>query len=272
VPTYRSPAADFSPFDVSSQMTIAPTTFMAAVPAHAATAGPEVSEPASTTAHNGTSPVATTSGSGNATTLIAVVPGNVVPSSAKGTGIAAVGTGDVSLASLGSVSGGQAVFDGNGGVRLAMDRNLAVSGGRLAEPYSGDRAPGAGAKGDGPAAATGGRGLARDASVAALEVPAPQRSDLITEFVPFDRAAVEQAIDRFFQQFEDLGAGLAPLQGPTDVLVELLAVAMALTAWKVVPKMLGRSQEDEAELVAVDVVTSLDGISGLPGSWSPEES
>ena len=103
-----------------------------------------------------------------------------------------------------------------------------------------------------------------------LAVPSPQRSDLIMDFMPFDQAAVEQTIDQFLQQFEDLGAGLSWLQGPTDVVVELLAVAVALTAWKVVPKILGRSADDD-ELAAVDVATSLDGISGLPGGSSPEE-
>ena len=70
-------------------------------------------------------------------------------------------------------------------------------------------------------------------------VPSPQRSDLIMDFMPFDQAAVGQTIDQFLQQLEDLGAGLSWLQGPTDVVVELLAVAVGLTAWKVVPRILG---------------------------------
>jgi hypothetical protein len=81
---------------------------------------------------------------------------------------------------------------------------------------------------------------------------------------------VDQTIDQFIQQFEDLGAGLSWLQGPRDVVVELLAVAVALIAWKVIPKILGRSPDDVG-LAAVDVATSLDGISGLPGGARPEE-
>jgi hypothetical protein len=90
------------------------------------------------------------------------------------------------------------------------------------------------------------------------------------DFMPFDQAAVGQTIDRFLQQLEDLGAGLSWLQGPTDVVVELLAVAVALTAWKVVPKILGHSP-DEDELGASGDATSLEGISSLPGGSSPEE-
>ena len=47
-------------------------------------------------------------------------------------------------------------------------------------------------------------------------------------------------------------------------------MAVVLTAWKVVPRFLGRSPDDE--LVDVDDATSLDGISGLPGGSSTEES
>jgi hypothetical protein len=94
---------------------------------------------------------------------------------------------------------------------------------------------------------------------------------LITSFLPLDRASLEHTIDRFLQQFEDLDAGLGRLRGPSDLLVELLAVAVALTVWKVVPRMLGRSEDEAAERDGADLASSLDGISGLPGSWSLEE-
>jgi hypothetical protein len=99
--------------------------------------------------------------------------------------------------------------------------------------------------------------------------PAPQRSDLMTDFMPFDQAAVGQTIDQFLQQLKGLGAGLSWLQRPRDLVVELLSVAVALTAWSLVPRFLRPSPDDE--LSAVDEATSLDGISGLPGGSSLEE-
>jgi hypothetical protein len=262
----------FNPSDASSQEAVATTAFVAPSPARAVAPAPEAAETATTAARNATSPLGTTSAAATATTLVGVVPGAILPATVKGNSNAGAAVSELSLALLGGASGGQAVFDGNGGTHLAMDRSLAVSGGRLAEPYSGEGVPGSGGRGKGAGAEARAGTAVRESTLVELEVPAPQRSDLITDFRPFDRAAVEQAIDRFLQQFEDLGVGLSRFQGPTDVLVELLAVAVALTAWKVVPKMLGRSREEDAELVAVDVATSLDGISGLPGSWSPEES
>jgi hypothetical protein len=39
--------------------------------------------------------------------------------------------------------------------------------------------------------------------------PSPRCADLLTEFLPFDRASLEEAIDRFLAPLEDLGAELA---------------------------------------------------------------
>jgi hypothetical protein len=100
---------------------------------------------------------------------------------------------------------------------------------------------------------------------------APQQLGLIVDLRPFDRVAVEQTIDQFFQQLDLLGAGLASLQPSMDVAAELLALAIALTAWFVVPKVL-RRPPGEIGPMAYDDATSLDGISGLAGGTSQEES
>ena len=89
----------------------------------------------------------------------------------------------------------------------AMDRSLSLAGSGLAqlptlrEPWElGNRAiPGKSAA-----------DLAHQRELppaAGLAVPSPERSDLMTDFVPFGRVAVEQAFDRFLDQLEDLGAG-----------------------------------------------------------------
>jgi hypothetical protein len=150
---------------------------------------------------------------------------------------------------------------GEAGSLPAMDRSLALVGGGLAPmpPHRGISEP------ESPATfATTEDDPRRMAEETGLVLPSPQRSGLIMDFRPFDPAAVGQAIDRLLRRFEDLGAGLSWLQGPTDVVVDLLAAAVAMTAWKVVPRILGRSRDDE-ELAADDVATTLDGISGLPG-------
>ncbi len=100
--------------------------------------------------------------------------------------------------------------------------------------------------------------------------PTPQRLGLIVDFRPFDRLAVEQTIDRLLGQLERLGGGLSSLRVPMDIAAELLALAVALTAWIVVPRMLRRSPAETGP-AACDDATSLDGISGLAGGTSLEE-
>ena len=112
--------------------------------------------------------------------------------------------------------------------------------------------------------------MADNTSLAALPAPSPQRSDLITNFMPFDQAALGQTIDQFLKQLEDMGGGLSSLQGPTVFIIALLATGAGLTAWKVVPSVLVSSRDDD-ELAEVDIATSLTGISGLPGGSSWEE-
>jgi hypothetical protein len=101
--------------------------------------------------------------------------------------------------------------------------------------------------------------------------PQPQSSGLIVDLTPFDRLAVGQTIDQFLERLDLLGAGLSSIQQPMDVAAELLAVAVAVTVWLVGPRILRRPRPD-SRLVAYDDATSLDGISGLDGSTSPEES
>lgn len=93
----------------------------------------------------------------------------------------------------------------------------------------------------------------------------------MTDFRPFDRLAMEQTIDRFLGQLEFLGVGLSSLQESIDVAAELLAMAVALTAWLVVPRILRRTTAARAP-EAYDDATSLDGISGLAGGTSTESS
>jgi hypothetical protein len=179
--------------------------------------------------------------------------------------------GASALDGIGVALDGRPLFDGQSGHGLGASHSLALGGDRPADAPPGDRTPRPGAAslaGAAVAVAVAPRG---EGDAQELEIPPPQPSGLITDLRIFDRASLEQAIDQFLQQCEDLGEGLSQLRGPSDWLGEFVAVTLALTAWKVVPKVLARSRRGEAELAGADVVSSLDGFSGLPGSWSPEE-
>ena len=73
----------------------------------------------------------------------------------------------------------------------------------------------------------------------AVEMPSLRYSDLLTEFLPFDRSFVENAIDRFLDRFESLGAELTDLRETTSLIpvaaataVTTLAVEVALRRWR----------------------------------------
>ncbi len=81
-----------------------------------------------------------------------------------------------------------------------------------------------------PHLGTGGRDAA---------MPSPRSSDLLTEFLPFDRSFVENAIDGFLDRFESLGAELTDLSETTNLVsvaaataVTTLAVEVALRRWR----------------------------------------
>ena len=98
----------------------------------------------------------------------------------------------------------------------------------------------------------------------------PQRLGLIVDFRPFDPIAVQQRIDQFLDQLDRLGAGLSSIHESMDIGTELLALALALAAWNLVPKILRRSSGAIGPATCDDA-TSLDGITGLPGGTSVEE-
>jgi hypothetical protein len=102
----------------------------------------------------------------------------------------------------------------------------------------------------------------------AIEVAALRRADLLTDFIPFDRGALEHAIDGFLTRFEDLGMGLSRLGGPTDLVTEVLAVTVALAGSTLAVQLLERSTEDEGALAGADVGANFEGYPGMPDPWS----
>jgi hypothetical protein len=99
------------------------------------------------------------------------------------------------------------------------------------------------------------------------ETPAPQVADLISDFLPFDRATLERAIDQFLGQFESLAAELAHLEASTNLLPVMSAAVMTTMAYEVV--ILQRRVRDErANATTGDKEEGFTALPGLPNSWS----
>jgi hypothetical protein len=63
-----------------------------------------------------------------------------------------------------------------------------------------------------------------DGDVVDEEAPAPSAADLHTDFLPFDRATLEAALDRFLDRLDGIGAELSELN-PAIPLVSAVVVA-----------------------------------------------
>ena len=98
----------------------------------------------------------------------------------------------------------------------------------------------------------------------------PQAAGLIANAVPFDQAALEKAVDQFFDQLENLGMGHLVEQGPTRVIPLSLALLSTVTAVEVARRRLkSRTGERKAtERQNPHGSEELLGFPELPGSWS----
>ena len=101
------------------------------------------------------------------------------------------------------------------------------------------------------------------------ELLRPSSADLIANVLPFDRAALEKAIDHFFQQFEDLDARDLVAREPARFVMLSLALASTFTALELVRRRWRRWGAGNDVLVR----SPLDGgdhigFPELPGSWS----
>ena len=98
----------------------------------------------------------------------------------------------------------------------------------------------------------------------------PQAAGLIARAVPFDQAALEQAVDQFFEKLEDLGVGQLVEQGPTRRHPDLSGIACAVSAVEIARRRLksktGERQatESKSPLGSEELL----GFPELPGSWS----
>jgi hypothetical protein len=109
--------------------------------------------------------------------------------------------------------------------------------------------------------------LDRQNGAGEVEMTSLRCADLLTEFLPFDRAFVENAIDRFLDRFESLGAELTDLREMTNLVpavaatgLTALALEVALRRWRARDEANGAPAEDAEEELA--------RYAGFPNLWS----
>src|SRR5262249_33173811 len=103
---------------------------------------------------------------------------------------------------------------------------------------------------------------------AQVPAPPPQGSELLTDFLPFDRSCLADAIDRFLDEFQGLGAELADWSYSRGVLPALAAVTLAAVASNVARRRSSGGQPTAAE---ADEDEGLAPSPGFPGAWSLAE-
>jgi hypothetical protein len=101
------------------------------------------------------------------------------------------------------------------------------------------------------------------------EVPPPQGAGLIADVLPSDRASLEQAIERFFDGFEDLASGPAGWCGSPEPIRALLMLVVATTAEAAWRRLRRTSDDAKAEHErGPEEPMVLPAFPELPGSWS----
>jgi hypothetical protein len=151
------------------------------------------------------------------------------------------------------------------GTRIS-DASECIEGGALAEtnigmmPYRHGTWPGRLMRSHAP-------GESADSAFANDEISAPLARDLVSEFLPFDRATLERAIDRFLDQSGGLAAELARLETTTSVLSVVTLVGMTAIASQVVIRQ-RRLRDERPGGPADDDEQGSRGLPRLPNSWS----
>jgi hypothetical protein len=98
----------------------------------------------------------------------------------------------------------------------------------------------------------------------------PHAAGLIAEVMPFDRSSLEDAVDQFFDQLEDLGAGQLAEAGPVQMLPLSLTVVGTVVVAEAARRRLRGKPGGGHDTRRRDPLGSEDlmGFPELPGSWS----
>jgi hypothetical protein len=99
--------------------------------------------------------------------------------------------------------------------------------------------------------------------------PRPKSADLIASALPFDRAALDRAIDQFFQQFDELNHANPAGQMPAHIALYSLALASTFAALDVVLRRWRLTTTGKYMRVRHSLATEEHiGFPELPASWS----
>jgi hypothetical protein len=102
--------------------------------------------------------------------------------------------------------------------------------------------------------------MSRERTEGVWEIAALQGSDLITHFLPFDRASLETAMEQFLDEVEGLGDSISALDETVNLLPAAVAVTLALSTAGVAIR-LRRDEESASDPAAA-------AFPGLPGGWN----
>jgi hypothetical protein len=100
------------------------------------------------------------------------------------------------------------------------------------------------------------------------EFPGPRSADLIANVLPFDRDALDRAIDHFFQRFEELNPGELVGKRPAHIVLCTLALATTFAALDLVRRRLRLTKTGKDARVRHPLAMAGHvGFPELPASW-----
>jgi hypothetical protein len=101
------------------------------------------------------------------------------------------------------------------------------------------------------------------------ELPGPKSADLITSVLPFDRAALDRAVDQFFEKFAEIDPDELVRPVSARIILYTLAVAGAYAGLDVVRRRWRQATAGKNVRVPHALATAYPvGFPQLPGSWS----
>ncbi len=101
-------------------------------------------------------------------------------------------------------------------------------------------------------------------------LPRPAGADLIASVLPFDRTSLERAVDRFFEQFDDVDVRDLVGQSSTRIVLFSLTLTSTVLALDVARRRWQRGEAGPSHGRIRDPLSRRDplGFPELPGSWS----
>jgi hypothetical protein len=96
-------------------------------------------------------------------------------------------------------------------------------------------------------------------AVETIKLPEPDLAGMIQSVLPFDRSAMDGAIDQLFEPFDGLATSMPELRGPLGLITASLTVAATVVAVEVALRI-RRSREEDLGGEDVEGLTTFPGI------------